>query len=113
MAWYYDLLNDNTAHEEYKVLAWYWTPDFCKWAKEHDIKCESKKDEVFGEEFDELIFYTHWADAKNIIFRMLDEDCVIIYRPWIEENGCFPFVVESLEDFHEKYLWHEEKNNEY
>lgn len=120
MAWYYNLLNDNTAHEEYKVLAWCWTPDnalnFCKWAKEHDIECKYKQDEVFGGEFDELIFYDHWADTQideNITFKMLDEDCVIIYLPWIEENDCFPFIVESLEDFHKEYLWYEEKNNEH
>lgn len=37
----------------------------------------------------------------------MDEDFVLIYNPRAEEDGCFPFDVESIEDFHKNYLWYE------
>ena len=79
---------------------------FDKWAKEHNIHCEHKQDEDFGEGFDEIIFYDNYAD-EYVIFKAMDEDLVLIYNPRIEETGCFPFDVESIEDFHKKYLWYE------
>lgn len=113
MAWYFDV-GENCCYEEYKVEAWRWWKNgiisFDKWAKEHNIHCEHKQDEDFGEGFDEIIFYDHYADTcndENVIFKAMDEDLVLIYNPRAEEDGCFPFDVESIEDFHKNYLWYE------
>jgi hypothetical protein len=120
MAWYYNAFYDNTAHEEYKVLAWRWTPDnalnFYKWAKEHGIKYKCEQGEIFDKKFDQITFYNHWADIQdneNFTFKIFDKNSFIIYLPWIDKNNCFPFDIENLEDFHKEYIWHEEKNNEY
>lgn len=110
MAWYIDL-GDNCCYADHQVEAWRWWKNgiiaFDKWAKEHNIHCEHKQDEEFGEGFEEIIFYDHYADTrddKNVIFKAMDEDLVLIYNPRIEETGCFPFTVENSEDFHKKYL---------
>lgn len=119
MAWYLDVGN-NCCYEEYKVEAWRWWKNgiiaFDKWAKEHNIHCEHKQDEDFGEGFDEIIFYDHYADTcndENVIFKAMDEDLVLIYNPQTEETGCFPFDVESIEDFHKNYLWYEGYDEEW
>lgn len=119
MAWYLDV-GENCCYEEYKVEAWRWWKNgiiaFDKWAKEHNIHCEHRQDEDFGEGFDEIIFYDHYADTRNdenVIFKAMDEDLVLIYNPRIEETGLFPFTVENIEDFHKNYLWYEGYDEEW
>ena len=105
MAWYIDL-GDNCCYADHQVEAWRWWENgiiaFDKWAKEHNIHCEHRQDK----DFDEIIFYDNYAD-EYVIFKAMDEDLVLVYNPRIEETGCFPFTVESVEDFHKKYLWYE------
>ena len=119
MAWYIDI-GDNCCYEEHKVEAWRWQKNgiiaFDKWAKEHGVHCEHRQDKDFGEGFDEIIFYDHYADTSNdeiVIFKAMAEDLVLIYNPRDEEDGCFPFTVENIEDFHKKYLWYEGYNEEW
>ena len=116
MAWYLDVGN-NCCYEEYKVEAWRWWKNgiiaFDKWAKEHNIHCEHKQDEELGEGFDEIIFYADACNNENVIFKAMDEDRVLIYNPRAEEDGCFPFDVESIEDFHKNYLWYEGYDEEW
>ena len=119
MAWYIDV-GDNCCYADHEVKVWRWWKNgivaFDKWAKEHNIHCEHKQDEDFGEGFDEIIFYDHYADTRNdeiVIFKAMDEDLVLIYNPRIEETGCFPFDVESIEDFHKNYLWYEGYDEEW
>ena len=105
MAWYLDV-GDNCCYADHKVEAWRWWKNgiiaFDKWAKEHNIHCEHRQDKGF----DEIIFYDNYAD-EYVVFKAMDEDLVLVYDPRIEETGCFPFTVESVEDFHKKYLWYE------
>ena len=110
MAWYLDV-SENCCYEEYKVEAWRWWKNgiiaFDKWAEEHNIRCEHKQDEELGEGFDEIIFYADTCNDEDVIFKAMDEDRILIYNPRAEEDGCFPFDVESIEDFHKNYLWYE------
>lgn len=109
MAWYYDALKDYTAHEEYKVLAWRWTPDnafdFDKWAKEHDIEYIHTYALGLTGSVDLLTFSNRLRSL-----RLVEDENVLVYMPWLVEDKCFPFVVENIEDFHKEYLWHEEAN---
>ena len=102
MAWYLDV-GDNCCYADHEVKAWRWWKNgivaFDKWAKEHNMHCEHRQDKGV----DEIIFYDNYAD-EYVIFKAMDEDLVLIYNPRIEETGCFPFTVESVEDFHKKYL---------
>lgn len=110
MAWYLDI-GENCCYEEYKVEAWRWWKNgiiaFDKWAKEHNIHCKHRQDEELGDGFDEIIFYADTCNDKNIVLKAMDESRILIYNPRIEATGRFPFTVESIEDFHKKYLWYE------
>lgn len=94
MAWYLDV-GDNCCYADHEVKAWRWWKNgiiaFDKWAKEHHIHCEHRQDEYFGEGFDEIIFYDNYSD-EYVIFKVMDEDLVLIYHPRIEELDVSPLM---------------------
>lgn len=115
MAWYYNCYHNNIINDDCKVKVWKWDTkgisSFKRWAKKHNIKYKHQKDQFFGDMFDEITFYGHWADVnhgENVMFRTLDEDSVIIYQPRFEKMGCFPLESMLIEDFHKEYIWHKE-----